>query len=346
MKKLVVLLFLVAGCGYAGDRGYEWYNTQVHTPMATTSQPVAFHVSQGETTQQIADDLASKGLISQPDVMLFYMRYGGGQGSDIQAGDFMLNRNMSMVQILAALGHAVVPQVSITLPEGSTMQLMAQKAEQAGIGKAADYLAAAQDPSWQYDFLANRPQGSPQNLEGFLFPDTYQLNKTATARDLVKRQLDEFEQQITPAMRAAAGQPAPGRPAESLYDIVTLASIVEREVTKDPDRAIVCGIFYNRLNIGMALDDDVTVLYGLNKLQGPLTDQDKKKDTPFNTYLHPGLPAGPISNPGLASINACLAPQKTNYLYFFADAHQVTRYAATYAQHLSQQQQYGLAPGG
>ena len=116
-------------------------------------------------------------------------------------------------------------------------------------------------------------------------------------------------------------------------------------MTKDPDRAIVCGIFYNRLAIHMALQDDITVLYGLNKLQGPLSDQDKQKDTAYNTYLHPGLPAGPISNPGLASVNACVAPQKSNYYYFFADAHEVTRYATTYADHLRQQALYGLAPG-
>jgi UPF0755 protein len=115
-------------------------------------------------------------------------------------------------------------------------------------------------------------------------------------------------------------------------------------VTKDPDRAIVCGIFYNRLAADQALQDDVTVLYGLGKLQGPLSDPDKQKDTPFNTYLHTGLPAGPISNPGLASLNACINPQKTNYLFFFADAHGVTRYARTYAEHLQQQNQYGLAP--
>jgi UPF0755 protein len=345
MKKLLVLVFMLVGCGFAGNRSYDWYNYQVNTPVASRSQPVNVHVDPGESTTAIADDLAAKGLIRQAEVLLVYLRYGSGQGANIQAGDFVLNRNMSMAQLVGAMGHARVQQLSVTLAEGNTMKIMAAKVEQAGIAKAADYLAAVQDPGWQYDFLANRPPGTPANLEGFLFPDTYQLNQGATARDLVKRQLDRFAQQVTPAMVAAAGQPASGRPAESLFNIVTLASIVEREVTKDPDRAIVCGIFYNRLASHMALQDDVTVLYGLDKLQGPLTDQDKQKDTPFNTYLHPGLPAGPISNPGLASINACITPQKTDYSFFFADLHGVTRYARTYAEHLRQQQQYGLAPG-
>lgn len=343
MKKLVVLLLLVAGCGFAGNRGYDWYSTQVNTPMSATPQKVAFHIDQGESTEQIAADLAAKGLIRTPEVFMLYLRYGD-KNARLEAGDFQLDRTMTMPQIVTALGHSRVVQVSVTLPEGATMKVMAQKAGAAGIGTDADYLAAAKDTTWQYDFLQGRPAGAPATLEGFLYPDTYQLDKGATAHDLVKRQLDQFAAQVTPAMRQEAAQAVPGRPAESLYDIIRLASIVEREVTKDPDRAIVCGIFYNRLAIKMALQDDVTVLYGLDKLQGPLTDVDKQKDTPYNTYLHPGLPVGPISNPGLASINACIKPQKSDYLFFFADAQKVTRYAKTYAEHLRQQQQYGLAP--
>jgi UPF0755 protein len=344
LKKLVVLVFLLVGCGYAGDRGYDWYSYQVHSPMSGTSQKVAFHIDQGESTDEIAADLQAKGLIRSPEVFLFYLHYVD-KAARLEAGDFVLDRDMSMPQIIAALGRAKVQQVSVTLAEGSTMRAMAQAAGQAGLGAPNDYLAAAADPSWQYDFLQGRPAGSPQNLEGFLFPDTYQLDRGSTAHDLVKRQLDRFEEQVTPALRAQMAQATPARPAEPLYAIVTLASIVEREVTRDPDRAIVCGIFYNRLALGMALQDDVTVLYGLGKLQGPLTQQDKQKDTPFNTYLHVGLPAGPISNPGLASVGACISPQKTAYYFFFADAHGVTRYARTYAEHQQQQQQYGLAPG-
>jgi peptidoglycan lytic transglycosylase G len=343
MKKLVVLVLLVAGCGFAGNRGYDWYQGQVNTPMSSASQKVAFHIDQGESTEQIANDLAAKGLIRTPEVLLIYLRYQN-KGATLQAGDFTLDRNMSMAQIVTALGAARVQQVSVTLPEGSTMKTMAARVAQAGIGSADSYLVAARDPAWQYDFLQGRPAGSPANLEGFLFPDTYQLDKGATAHDLVKRQLDRFAEQVTQALRAQAAQPAPGRPAVSIYDVVRLASIVEREVTRDPDRAIVCGIFYNRLARGMALQDDVTVLYGLDKLQGPLTDVDKARDTPYNTYLHPGLPAGPISNPGLASMQACIAPQKTDYYFFFADAQKVTRYAKTYTEHLTQQQRYGLAP--
>jgi peptidoglycan lytic transglycosylase G len=345
MKKLLVLVVLLAGCGYAGDRGYEWVNSQVHQPVSATSQPVQFHVEPGEGTSEIADDLAAKGLIRNANVFLLYLRYQR-QGARLEAGDFVLDKDMSMVQIVDALGKPKVQQISVTLKEGDTLKLMAQAAQQARMGSAQDYTAAAHDMTWPYDFLKGRPQNAPATLEGFLFPDTYQLDPGATARDLVKRQLDRFDQQFTPDLRAQAAQATPARPAESIYNIVTLASIVEREVRKDPDRAIVCGIFYNRLARGMALQDDVTVLYGLDKLQGPLTEPDKQKDTPYNTYMHPGLPAGPISNPGLAAINACVNPQKTANMYFFADAKGDTHYARTFAEFQQQQRQFGLAPGG
>jgi UPF0755 protein len=344
MKKLLVLVVLLAGCGYAGNRGYDWYNAQLHDPTSPTSQRVAFHIDQGESTAQIASDLQTRGLISSPEVFQVYMKYMAN-GAQLEAGDFTLDKHMSMLQIITALGSAKVQQLTVTLPEGSTAAAMSQVVGQSGLGTADQYVAAVKDPTWQYPFLQSRPATAPANLEGFLFPDTYQLDKGATPHELVKRQLDRFTQQVSPAMQAQMAQAVPGRPAESLYNIITLASIVEREVQKDPDRAIVCGIFYNRLSIGMALQDDVTVLYGLGKLQGPLTDQDKQRDTPYNTYLHPGLPAGPISNPGIATINACITPQKSAFFYFFADAKGVTRYARTYAEHLQQQTQYGLAPG-
>jgi UPF0755 protein len=341
MKKLVALLLLVAGCGYAGSRGYDWYTYQVNAPMASRSEPVDFHVDQGESTEQIANDLAAKRLIREAQVFLIYMRYGGS--ARIEAGDFVLNRNMSMAQIAATLGHARVQQIAVSLPEGYTLQLMAQKAEQAGIGTAADYLAAAQDMTWPYDFLADRPAGAPRNTEGFLFPESYQLDRGSTARGLVKRQLDQFGRAVTPDLRAQAAQAAPGRPAESLYAIVTLASMVEREVNQDGDRPVVCGIYYNRLTRSMPLQVDATVLYGLGKWKTAITDVDLAKDTPYNTYLHRGLPPGPISNPGLASIKACIAPQKSDYLFYFADPKGVTHYARTQTEFLQQQRQFGVS---
>jgi UPF0755 protein len=342
MKKLIVLVLLLAGCGVAGNRGYDWVNTSVNRPMAASSQPVKLHVNQGESTDEIAQDLYAKGLIRNPEVFLLYLRYANKRGS-LEAGDFVLNKDMTMVQIVDALGKARIEQLTVTLPEGSVMTQMAQKAAGAGLGRPEDYLAAARDPGWGYGFLKNWPSAAPKTLEGFLFPDTYQLDKGATARDLVKRQLDRFDQLVTPDLRAQAGQATPARPAESLYAMVTLASMVERETNQDADRPIVCGIYYNRLARDMLLQVDATVLYGLGKWEIGITEADLAKDTPYNTYLHKGLPPGAISNPGLAAIKACLNPRKTDYLFYFADPKGVTHYARTQTEFLQQQRQFGVS---
>src|SRR5262245_48953278 len=128
MKKLVVLVLLLAGCGVAGNRGYDWVNTQVHAPMSSQSEAVSFHIDPGESTDQIAQDLYSHRLIHSSEVFLIWLKYRDS-GARLEAGDFVLNRNMNMIQIIRALGHAQVAQVAVSLPEGYTMQLMAQKAE-------------------------------------------------------------------------------------------------------------------------------------------------------------------------------------------------------------------------
>ncbi|HZV51678.1 MAG TPA: endolytic transglycosylase MltG [Candidatus Dormibacteraeota bacterium] len=340
---LLVLLALVA----AGvDRGYAWLDQQLQAP-GSTSESVSFQVSPGESSAQVAQALYGKGLIRDPRVFLLYLRYLRYRGQDvrIEAGHFTLNRGMTMFQVLRALGHGSAAQVVVSLPEGETMAQMAQAAQRAGIGTAQQYLTAAQDVvAWsaRFPFLQGRPSGAPDNLEGFLYPDTYDLDRGASPRDLIQRQLQRFQQQVTPQMVAAMAQPAPGRPAETLFNVIVLASIVEREVVTSRDRALVCGVFYNRLAAGMPLQDDVTVMYGLGMTQDQLTQADLRKDTPYNTYLHPGLPAGPISNPGLASIQACIQPEPSDYLFFFTDKGGIVHYARTFTEFQREQQQYGL----
>lgn len=347
MKKLLVLVVLLGGCGVAGSQGYSWYNDQVYAPAAGHSQAVQLHVTQGETPEQLANDLASKGLIRNQEVFLVYVR-STGAGSKLQAGDFTLNTGMTMAQIVERLTTGQTTALTVRLVEGLTLAQMAAAVQKAGLASAQDYTAAAKPATWapRFDFLASRPAGAPDDLEGFLFPDTYQVEPTGGAQALVQRQLQRFGEVVTPALRAEAAQPQPARPAESLWNIVVLASIVEREVNRDPDRAIVCGIFYNRLAAGMALGSDPTVLYGLGQARGPLTQQQlEDASNLYNTRVHTGLPPGPISNPGLASINACVNPQKTPYLYFFDDAKGVTRYARTYYEFQQLIQQYGPVGG-
>jgi UPF0755 protein len=343
MKKLVVLVVLLAGCGYAGSQGYGWWNQSVNQPMSPGSQTVAVHVPPGASADDIGNLLYTRGLIRSTEAFNLYVRYTGAR-ANFEAGDFTLNKDMSMAQMVQALTNKAPTQVSIRLAEGATMKTMANSVQQSGLGNGQDYLAAAKPSLFtRYDFLQGRPAGAPDNLEGFLFPDTYKVTPSDGVKGLITRQLDRFGQVVGP-LRAQIAQPAPGRPAETVWNVVVLASIVEREVNKDPDRAIACGVFYNRLAQGMTLGSDVTVLYGLGNPATPPTDAALWNDpsNPYNTRVHTGLPPGPISNPSLASLKACTSPQPSSYLYFFVDKSGTTRFARTAAEFQQQLTQYGL----
>ena len=335
---MLVALLLVLGFG--GSAAYGWVNEQLDTPVSTKSEPVAFKVASGESPGDIATDLKSKNLIRDALVFEQYARITGAR-SRFQAGDYVLNRNMSTRQIADALQHGRSDQVSITIPEGYTAQKMAELVASSKLGTADQYLAAVKDPKWNYDFLSSRPGGA--TLEGYLFPDTYSLDRASTPDDLVKAQLDRFGAVFTPALQAQAGQPSPGRPAETVQNIIILASLVERETNKSADRTKACSVYYNRLQEGMPLQVDATVLYALGVWKKDVTFDDLKVNSPYNTYIHAGLPPGPIANPGEAAIKACLTPGQTNFLFYFTDKNGVTHFEATQAQFESDKEKYGVS---
>lgn len=342
MRKVAIVVVIAVLFGAAGERGYEWLRWQVGTPVADHPGPVMLTVQPGELPDKLAGDLLARGLIRDKQVFLAYFRYRGADAR-LRAGVFELDRSMSMARIVSTLESGQALQVSVRMPEGATLAMMAAQAQSDGIGSATSYQAAASDlASWQFDFLSGRPKGAPGNLEGFLYPDTYQIARGDGVKELIKRQLERFGQVMTPQLRQDAGQANGARTASSLYDVVVLASIVEKEVGKAADRPIVCDVFYNRLSRNIPLGSDATVLYAVGKTAGTPSQEDLTVSSPYNTRKFPGLPPGPISNPSLSSIEACVHPQKTNYLYFFTDPKGTAHYAATYEESLRQQQQFGL----
>ncbi len=338
----MVLLLLVGG-GYAGSQGYGWYQSQVNDPVGGDTRPVAVYIASGESPDALAADLVAKGLVRNRDVFLFYLR-SRGNGANIQAGDFQLSRSMSMAAIVDHLTSAT-NTLQIKLPEGLTLAKMAAAVQASGLASGQEYTAAAGLAGHQESFLQGRPPDAPPTLEGYLFPDTYQLPPSVGARGLVQLQLDRFGRIVGAGLSQEIQAPAAGRPQLSLYQLVSAASIVEREVNRDPDRRIVCGIIYNRLQQGMPLQIDATVLYGLGRFGGQLTQADLAQDTPYNTYLHPGLPPGPIANPGQAALKACAEPQPSSYLFYFSDPGGVTHYATTGDDFERLKQQFGVAGG-
>lgn len=329
----MVVLVLIAALGFGVSRGYDWWNYTVATPVSTSSQQVLFRIDPNELPNQVTDDLYNRHLIRDHDVFSWYLRLTG-VGSNFQAGSFVLNRNMNMKQIADALQHSTPSELSITIPEGFPLKFQAQYVEKSGLGTAADYLTAAADPTWtgKYDFLGSRPPAANPPLEGYLFPDTYLVTPGDGVRGLIKAQLDQFGNIFSTDLRAQIAQATPGRPAESVESIVILASMVEREANRDPDRGNVCSVYYNRLKIGRHLGVDATLLYVLGRLTPEPNAAELQSPSPYNTgekYGVAGLPPGPISNPGKAALMACINPPVTNNIHYLTDPGGTTHFYTT-----------------
>ncbi len=343
MKALAVVVGVLLVIGFGASRAYDWWSYSVNTPASSTSQPVPFHIDPGEVPSTVAQDLANKGLVRDANVFEWYVRLTGA-GSSFQAGSFVLNRNMSIVQIVSALEHATPNQKVVTIPEGYPLKFQAQFVEKSWPGMGKAYLTEAGSPVWksEYDFLAARPAGAYPPLEGYLFPDTYTVDPSLGVDGLIKQQLDQFAAVFSTDLRAAIQQPTDARPAESIDNIVILASMVEREANRDPDRGNVCSVYYNRLQNDTPLGVDATLLYGLGRLTPEPTAAELALNTPWNTRKHAGLPPGPISNPGKAALLACINPPKTNYLFYFTDKNGTTHFETNEADFERDIQKYGV----
>ena len=346
MKRLLVLLVLVAGCGFGASRGVDYYNYEVYTPISSQSDPVNFTVQSGESPAQIGSDLQDKRLIRSQDFFNLYLKLSGTRG-DLQAGDFVLNRNQNIPQIVDALQHGRTDQLVVRVPEAVPVKFVAQALEKAGFAKGQDYLDAANDPAWkgQYPFLAGVPADRHPLLEGYLYPDTYLLNKGATAHDLVKAQLDAMAKVLTPDLAQAIAQKTAARQAMTVDQLVTLASITDREVNKASEKARVCEVFYNRLAGTIPLGSDATIEYAIGEHGKPLTADDLQVNSPYNTRTHFGLPPGPVGNPVAGAITGCANPEPGDYLFFFTDKAGVTHFEKTDAEFEADMAKYGVSGG-
>ena len=232
-----------------------------------------------------------------------------GQARRLQAGEYRFDRPMSAREVIDKLARGDVFLRPITFPEGLTAAQMAQIYERDGGGAKADFVRATNDVALIRDL-----DSAARDLEGYLFPDTYSLPRRATAGELVQRMVTAFRDVLTRDLveRAAAR-------GLSVRELVTLASLVEKETAKPEERPIVAAVYTNRLKIGMGMQCDPTVIYALEragKYTGNLTREDLRFDSPYNTYRYAGLPPGPIASPGKASLEAAAAPADVPYLYF------------------------------
>lgn len=344
MRRLITLVVILAILAFGTSRSIDWWNFNINSPVSASSHTVAFHVDQGETSTQIGSDLYDLKLIRSTIAFDLYTRVTDA-GPKFQYGSFVLNTNMSLAQIVAALQHGHADQRAVTLREGFPLREEAKQAESSQLFTAAQYLQAANDPSWatQYSFLPQHPVNTDYPYEGYLFPDTYLVDPAAGVRGLIKQQLDQFGVVFSPDLRAQIAKPAATRPAETVNAIVTLASMVDREANTDSDRGKVCSVYYNRLAIDMPLGVDATLLYALGRLSPEPTAAELTLNTPYNTRTHAGLPPSPISNPGRAALTACINPPKTAYLYYFTDRQGTTHFETNAQDFESDKAKYGVS---
>jgi UPF0755 protein len=289
----------------------------ISTPISDDPSPVPFTVEVGENAVTVAAKLAEQQIITDPDIFRLFLRYNQMDAS-LEAGDYELRRNMNMREIAQALQKANFEEVVITLPEGLRAEQIAELLSQQNIMDGALFLATVrQGVGIDHPLLADRPAGA--SYEGYLFPDTYRLPVKATPQDLIRRMLDNMASKIPPnALDLAAAQ------GYTFYEIITIASIVEREAVVPEERPTIASVYLNRLAEGMYLQADPTVQYAMGYQtdtgqwwKTPVTlEEYSLVNSPYNTYLNAGLPPSPIANPGASSINATLQPAETNFLFF------------------------------
>jgi len=306
------------------------------------SRELTFVVRSGEAVSTIAENLQRVGLIRDAKLFGWLVRYWGADG-DIQAGVYSLRPSMTMEEIMRQLQHGRMSAVMVTIPEGWRAEEVAALLEKVNVVSAAEFMAAVEQGRSDYPFLGERPPDAPASLEGFLFPDTYQFPQQTTPDRVLDIMLDNWDRRVPSGLRTAAATQH-----LTLYEVVVLASIVEREAVIPNERPIIAGVYMNRLTNGMYLQADPTVQYakGYNEITkrwwNPMRQEEGLTvDSPYNTFINPGLPPGPICSPGLAAIRAVLSPTASDYLFFFSKGDGSHAFAATYEEHLRNMEIYG-----
>jgi UPF0755 protein len=308
----------------------QMHADELQRPAGTDNTPVTFVVQPGETAAEVARRLQEAGLISDAELFRRYLQYKG-MDAGLEAGTYTLRQTMTIPEIAEALQSGRRPERVLTVREGLRLEeVAATVAAQTGIPEA-DFIALA-TTGWRetdlkdYPFLADLPPEA--TLEGYLFPETYRLPEEVTAYDVVARMLATFDARVTEEMRLSAANQG-----LTVHQLVTLASLVEREAVIPEERPIIASVFLNRLRNGWLLNADPTVQYALGYDERTGTwwrrlyfdelgvNSLADIDHPYNTYRYPGLPPGPICSPGLASIQASAFPAQTDYFYFIADCH-------------------------
>jgi len=335
MKKKVllglILLILVVAVIFAVSVISEY------TRKTSSDEVVTVQIPKGSSEQKIAQILKSNGVINYEITFRLKMKNSPYRGK-LNYGTFELKKDMSLESAIETLSKpgAFEKGITLTIPEGYSAEKIAVLCEQKGFCSKDEFLTVLRDGVFEYDFISDIPQkeGVKYALEGYLFPSTYNFAKDADANKIINTLLKEFEKQYN----SVKGTLPDGM---TMAEVVTRASLIEREAKIDSEREMISGVIKNRLDIDMILQIDASVVYvisdGLYDIDRVLY-KDLEVDSPYNTYKYNGLPVGPICNPGIDSIRAAIAPAEHNYLYYHTDTDKNDGshiFSETFAQHTS-----------
>ncbi len=315
------LLLLVATTGLVAN--------EIYRPHTSFKNAKSVEIPSGIGSRKIAELLKNEGVIRSKWGFVFYISLKG-KASLLKPGSYLFSRQ-TIPEIVRDLMRGGTNERVITIPEGWSTKDIAEYFEREGVIPRNEFLkiSGGQHPVLtidRFDFLKDQPRDA--GLEGYLFPDTYRVFKDAKLEDIIVKMLENFGRKITPELREETA-----RQNKTLFEIITMASLIEKEVVTDEDRALVSGILWKRLSLGIGLQVDATIIYITGKKSTRVSREETQIDSLYNTYKYRGLPVGPIANPGLSAIRAAIYPKESPYLYYLSAPDGRTIFSQTLDEH-------------
>jgi UPF0755 protein len=301
-------------------------------PASDDSRTTIFEVQPGMTLKQVALELSRLGLIRSPSAFQA-IAYIKDKETQVMVGEFSLSPSMLPTEIILRVTSGKTVPHSVTIPEGYRITEIAQLLHEQGLADPDIFISLTQDKD------LTRSLGIPTDtLEGYLFPETYHFSKFTPEKKIIRKMIDTFKEQTSKAQLLKRAKDS----SLSWHEIITLASLIEKETGLDSERKMISSVFHNRLHRNMRLQTDPTVIYAIEKFDGNIRKRDLKIDSPYNTYRYKGLPPGPIASPGIKSIIAAMSPIVSDYLYFVSQKNGSHYFSSNLTEHNQAVQKYQL----
>jgi UPF0755 protein len=302
-----------------------------NSPLNPAAQDENFQIKSGQNFPEIAENLEKQGIIQSRFFFKILVSYKESAG-ELKAGEYMLSASQTPIQILSIITKGIVKLYKLTLPEGLNIVEVAERVGKAGFGTQENLIILANSRTFAETLGIKQ-----DTLEGYLYPETYFFPKNTSQKEILRSMVKAFNDFYTPELRKLTTDLG-----FSVHQIVTLASIIEKETGDAKERPLISSVFHNRLKKGMRLESDPTVIYGIKDFNGNLTRKDLRTWTPYNTYKIKSLPPGPIANPGGQSIKAALYPADTDYIFFVSKKDTTHKFSKTIAEHNRAVRKYQL----